>query len=169
VQHCSDPYSIGRKRSNESCSELAASVRLAEAECLDGGEVWPDSVVLWSEFFDAGEIPAVSVDDATGEECVVESRHESALTVRLADAVKSSGKMKTKRDRKRKRHHSEVTSNDDQPFATSSATSKTSSVTSKRRGKGAAIYIDRPHSICTTSLLSTSTDKGDDDVTAGNG
>jgi len=114
-------------------------------------------VIPWSEYASGGVLTTVDPreDEDLSERCA-ESRRDSALTVWLADAVKSSGKTKTKRDGRRQRH-SEMTSDEKHVFATSSAASKTSSLTPKRRGKGTAIYIERPQS--TTS---------DDDVTAGN-
>ena len=111
--------------------------RFADRDSLD------DTEVCTSSKFETGEIPVTvdseEADDVSGS---VGSRRDSALTLRLPDAVKRRSQQ-TKRG---KRRHSDVASDDGGAVAMTtptSAASKTSSLTPKRRGKGAAIYVNQ--------------------------
>jgi len=141
---------------------LASIVRFAEHDFLSDNEVSPDDVTPLSEFCpssESGGIPVtVDSEEGNGMSGCVESRRDSALILQLTDAVKPSSKEKTKRG---KRRHFEITADNDQAVAMTTATSaasKTSSLTPKRRGKGSAIYVDQPYLAASTPVAETDSD-----------
>ena len=87
---------------------------------------------------------SVAVDD---DRDPFESRRHSTLTVQLADAVKWRSRQRKRG--KRRNADSYHASSEDDPAAAVRATSSTSSTSTsgvRRRGKGAAIYVDEPES-----------------------
>jgi len=150
-----EQYDVALNPTSESCNELASFVPFAERDFPSDSDI--------SKFFPSSEthgIPAtVNTEEADDISGMFESRRDLPLTVQLADAVTWRSRQ-TKRG-KRSRSETLSDSNDGRAVKMTSESNKTSSLTVKRRGKGAVIYTDQPDSVPSSASTQTG---ADDDV-----
>lgn len=116
----------------ESCDELTSFDRFAIDDV--------DDTTLFPAFYPSTKVSEVSNADDVSDEDEGQGHHDSPLTLRLVDALKC----RRRQTRRGKRRCSELAGSVDDPAGTSSTltASKTSPLTVKRRGKGAAIYVN---------------------------
>lgn len=141
--------------------ESASFAPSSDHDRLNDRELCPEDTILSSEFCaspDVCEAHSEVVEDVSD---VVESRRESPLTVQLADAIRWLSGQTTRGRRRRKRRSDFTTASEDDR---STAANRTSSLTVRRRGKGAAIYCDQLRSAGWSEVGREET-RDDDDVT----